>query len=46
MNARWVRLVLFVIGAGAVQAPVPQNDSVGREHEQFEFADGRTSVAR
>jgi hypothetical protein len=45
MNARWLRLLLFVIGAGAVQAPVAENHSVGREHEPFKFTDGRTSVA-
>ena len=46
VNARWLRLVVFIIGAGAVQPSVPENDSVGREHEPFEFADGRTGVAR
>jgi Activator of Hsp90 ATPase homolog 1-like protein len=45
VNARWLRLVVFVIGARAVQPSVPENDSVGREHESFEFADSRTSVS-
>ena len=46
MNARWLRLFVFVVGARAVQPSVPKNDSIRREHEPFELGDRRTCVAR
>src|SRR5581483_6931121 len=46
VNARRLGFLAFVVGARAIKPAVPENNTVGREHEPLEFADGGASVAR